>query len=66
MLDRVTPRGKLRDELVTIIRMLTHQPPAVSGDLPAPAPEEAEESAATAVESASDKAPQDSKAPKKK
>jgi acetyl-CoA carboxylase carboxyl transferase subunit beta len=66
MLDRVTPRGKLRDELVTIIRMLTHQSPAVSGDLPAPAPENAEESAATAVEGASDTAPQDSKAPKKK
>ena len=66
MLDRVTPRGKLRDELVTIIRMLTHQPPAVSGDLPAPAHEEAAESAVAALEAASDAAPQDSKAPKKK
>jgi acetyl-CoA carboxylase carboxyl transferase subunit beta len=36
MLDRVTHRKKLRDELVTIIRMLTRQTPGVKGDLPAP------------------------------
>ena len=36
MLDRVTHRKQLRDELVTILRMLTGQPPAVKGDLPAP------------------------------
>ena len=36
MLDRVTPRTKLREELITITRMLTGQPPAVWGDLPAP------------------------------
>jgi len=36
MLDRVTPRGQMRDELITIIRMLTGLPPAVRGDLPAP------------------------------
>lgn len=36
MLDRVTPRAKLRDELITITRMLMRQPPAVKGDLPAP------------------------------
>ncbi|MEM9343014.1 MAG: acetyl-CoA carboxylase, carboxyltransferase subunit beta [Pseudomonadota bacterium] len=40
MLDRVTHRKDLKDELVTIIRMLTRQPPAVKGDLPAPSPEE--------------------------
>ncbi|MDP4033963.1 MAG: acetyl-CoA carboxylase carboxyl transferase subunit beta, partial [Pseudorhodobacter sp.] len=28
----------MRDELITILRMLTSQPPAVKGDLPAPAP----------------------------
>jgi acetyl-CoA carboxylase carboxyl transferase subunit beta len=39
MLDRVTPRGKLRDELIVILRLLTGQPPAVSGDLPPPEPE---------------------------
>lgn len=37
MLDRVTPRGALRDELIAILRMLTGLPPAVIGDLPAPA-----------------------------
>jgi acetyl-CoA carboxylase carboxyl transferase subunit beta len=36
MLDRVTHRKALRDELITITRMLTGQPPAVKGDLPAP------------------------------
>ena len=36
MLDRVTPRTRLREELITIIRMLLRQTPAVRGDLPAP------------------------------
>ena len=36
MLDRVTPRGDMRDELVTIIRMLLGLSPAVKGDLPKP------------------------------
>jgi acetyl-CoA carboxylase carboxyl transferase subunit beta len=38
MLDRVTHRKALREELVTLIRMLTHQSPAIKGDLPAPTP----------------------------
>ncbi len=38
MLDRVTHRKDLRRELITILRMLTGQPPAVAGDLPAPEP----------------------------
>lgn len=49
MLDRVTPRGKMREELITVIRMLLGEPPAIMGDLPAPpavAPEVAEEAAA--------------------
>jgi len=58
MLDRVTPRGALRDELITITRMLLGLPPAVKGDLPAPAetpaeavtPERAEEPATTTTE----------------
>ena len=37
MLDRVTPRTKLRDELITIIRMLLNLPPEIKGDLPPPA-----------------------------
>ncbi len=36
MLDRVTPRTELRDELIGITRMLLGLPPAVRGDLPAP------------------------------
>ena len=40
MLDRVTPRGQMRDELIAIVRMLLRLPPAVMGDLPAPEPEE--------------------------
>ncbi|MEM8578084.1 MAG: acetyl-CoA carboxylase, carboxyltransferase subunit beta [Pseudomonadota bacterium] len=37
MLDRVTPRTEMRDELITITRMLMGLPPAVKGDLPPPA-----------------------------
>jgi len=37
MLDRVTHRTKMRAELITILRMLTGEPPAISGELPAPA-----------------------------
>ncbi len=37
MLDRVTPRGQLKDELVTILRMMLGLETAVKGDLPAPA-----------------------------
>ena len=36
MLDRVTHRKALRDELTAILRMLTRQSPAVKGDLPKP------------------------------
>ncbi|WP_417268997.1 acetyl-CoA carboxylase, carboxyltransferase subunit beta [Celeribacter sp.] len=36
MLDRVTHRTKLKDELVTILRMLGNMNPAVVADLPAP------------------------------
>ncbi len=36
MLDRVTPRTKMRGELIGIIRMLLGLPPAVVGELPAP------------------------------
>ncbi len=41
MLDRVTPRGEMRDELITITRMLLGLDPVVAGDLPAPEPESA-------------------------
>ena len=36
MLDRVTSRIKLKDELVGIVRMLTRLTPPIKGDLPAP------------------------------
>lgn len=36
MLDRVTKRTEMRDELITIVRMLMGLTPAVKGDLPAP------------------------------
>jgi acetyl-CoA carboxylase carboxyl transferase subunit beta len=38
MLDRVVARRSMRDELVTIVRMLTGQPPAIRGDLAPPEP----------------------------
>ena len=36
MLDRVTPRQQLREELITITRMLMGQTPQIKGDLPGP------------------------------
>ena len=38
MLDRVTKRTDLRDELISLTRMLLGLPPAIKGDLPAPDP----------------------------
>ncbi|MCV2872124.1 acetyl-CoA carboxylase, carboxyltransferase subunit beta [Defluviimonas sp. WL0050] len=42
MLDRVTHRKALKEELTTILRMLSGQPPAVKGDLPKPEAKPAE------------------------
>jgi len=39
MLDRVTKRTEMKDELVTIVRLLMKMEPAVKGDLPPPAME---------------------------
>jgi acetyl-CoA carboxylase carboxyl transferase subunit beta len=39
MLDRVVARKDLRDELATLVRLLTNQAPYVHGDLPAPVEE---------------------------
>jgi acetyl-CoA carboxylase carboxyl transferase subunit beta len=36
MIDRVVARGKMREEIGTILRMLMGKPPMVIGDLPAP------------------------------
>ncbi|MGV6849187.1 MAG: acetyl-CoA carboxylase, carboxyltransferase subunit beta [Marinibacterium sp.] len=41
MLDRVTHRKDMREELITITRMLLNLPPAIKGDLPPPDPEAA-------------------------
>jgi acetyl-CoA carboxylase carboxyl transferase subunit beta len=38
MLDRVTPRKHMRDDLITIVRLLMRQPPAIKGELPPPGP----------------------------
>ncbi|KEJ90474.1 acetyl-CoA carboxylase, carboxyltransferase subunit beta [Sulfitobacter donghicola] len=43
MLDRVTARPQMRDELITITRMLLGLSPAVRGDLPPPSEEAAQE-----------------------
>jgi acetyl-CoA carboxylase carboxyl transferase subunit beta len=58
MLDRVIPRTEMREELITIIRMLMNLPPQVMGDLPAPEPVETEqdEHAAEAVAPEEEKA----------
>jgi acetyl-CoA carboxylase carboxyl transferase subunit beta len=39
MLDRVTSRLEMRDELITVIRILTNKSPQIKGDLPSPAQE---------------------------
>ena len=49
MLDRVTHRKDMRDELITITRMLMGAGPAVKGDLPSPAPESSNPPAETAT-----------------
>ncbi|MGR3501816.1 acetyl-CoA carboxylase, carboxyltransferase subunit beta [Pseudaestuariivita sp.] len=56
MLDRVTPRTEMKDELVTILRMLMNQPPAIKGDLPAPEETPALEPPAEASAPTEDKA----------
>jgi acetyl-CoA carboxylase carboxyl transferase subunit beta len=57
MLDRVTPRPEMRDELITITRMLLGLSPAVKGDLPAPeaAPESEAKPPVTADEPPAEK-----------
>lgn len=48
MLDRVTNRTELKEELTTIVRMLMQQPAAVKGDLPPPDAKDASEEKAEA------------------
>ena len=64
MLDRVTDRRELREELIVILRMLMQLPPATWGDLPPPGPEELpEDGAADQVQAAPNPALED--APRK-
>ena len=44
MLDRVTVRTDMREELITIVRMLLGLPPAIKGDLPPPSEKQEKES----------------------
>lgn len=60
MLDRVTHRGNIRDELITIVRALSGLPPAIKGDLPAPDVEETDQSEKATAEN--DKAAADTEA----
>ena len=57
MLDRVTPRTQMRDELINITRMLLGLPPAVKGDLPAPEPTVEAPKTAAATKPAPEAAP---------
>ncbi len=52
MLDRVTHRKQMRDELAGILRLLMKLPPPVKGDLPAPDPVAVEAPAASAAPAA--------------
>ena len=56
MLDRVTPRAQLRDELIGITRMLLSLTPPVKGDLPSPE-EEGEAPVAVDTPGAAEPAP---------
>ena len=56
MLDRVTHRKDMRDELITITRMLMGLSPAVVGDLPPPGPENADADSTSATSASTDAA----------
>jgi len=58
MLDRVTHRRRLREELIALVRMLLALPPAVAADLPPPDPAAAGPAAEPAAGPAADPAAQ--------
>jgi len=62
MIDRVTHRKALRDDLITITRMLMRQSPAIKGDLPKP--EETTKPPSAAKKPAEPEAPPSPKASK--
>ncbi|MBF9042566.1 acetyl-CoA carboxylase carboxyltransferase subunit beta [Rhodobacterales bacterium HKCCE4037] len=60
MLDRVTHRSQMRDELISIVRMLMGETPPVKGDLPAPEPApEPEKLEAPAEDAPADETPKE-------
>lgn len=63
MLDRVTHRKAIRDELIAMIRMLTGQPPAVKGDLPPPEADATTKAAASQEKAPEPAAPADASKP---
>ena len=50
MLDRVTHRKNMRDELITILRMLMRETPAIKADLPSPGKTESQVATATTTQ----------------
>lgn len=65
MLDRVTPRPQMRDELISITRMLLDLPPAIAGDLPPPSAEEKKPQAPATPKKAAEAKPEPAKTPVK-
>jgi len=55
MLDRVTARPQMREELISIVRMLLRLPPAVRGTLPPPEPAQVAAAATEAPKTADSK-----------
>ncbi|MGR3573008.1 MAG: hypothetical protein ACU0BR_14700, partial [Brevirhabdus sp.] len=62
MLDRVTHRTKLREELIAITRMLLNLPPEIKADLPAPDPAELADTTPAADTAAAPTSPSDAAA----
>lgn len=58
MLDRVTDRRQMREELIRITRMLLGETPPIAGDLPAPDASEGDGKAAKAPKAGKDAAPE--------
>lgn len=52
MIDKVVARGQLRDEIATVLRLLTASPPYVRGDLPPPVAEDAADATPAATTTA--------------
>ncbi len=62
MLDRVVQRKDIREELITIVRMLMRQSPAIKGDLPKPEKKKTKKKKKQETETGEKPAAKDSKA----